>query len=286
MSVRKWGVEQLVNVNVTGFQNVPVIVGLPDGGYVVSWTDYDPPGGDGSLSRVKFQRFDAAGIRIGWRGHRQFRPFGRSINVGGHYGHGLTDLPLSGPTPLNDRVPALQYQRRCARSGRRAAACFAWQSIRAGPGRRSAAALPSPSRTTVLGTQDIQAPAVPHQWQHQRRRQSTSRILPTLKFGSDNRRTGRRQVRRRVGKRYHGENPSPRFRRRRRSRSLPPSNVSDVVDTEVGRNKRHGARQWRLRRRMEQIPIRSSPTLSVSVRARIVTVRRRASSAPNSPSTP
>jgi hypothetical protein len=65
MTVVKWGGETLVNTNVTGTQQNPAITGLPDGGYVVSWADGDPVGGDGSGASVKFQRYDAAGNRVG-----------------------------------------------------------------------------------------------------------------------------------------------------------------------------------------------------------------------------
>jgi Ca2+-binding RTX toxin-like protein len=59
------GRRDLVNTNVAGAQNFPSVVGLPDGGYVISWEDLDSTGGDGSGSRVKFQGFDAAGSKIG-----------------------------------------------------------------------------------------------------------------------------------------------------------------------------------------------------------------------------
>jgi hypothetical protein len=65
MTVRKWGAETLVNTNVTGNQTLPSIAALNGGGYVVSWTDVDPAGGDGSGASVKFQRYDDAGNRIG-----------------------------------------------------------------------------------------------------------------------------------------------------------------------------------------------------------------------------
>jgi Ca2+-binding RTX toxin-like protein len=65
MTVRKWGVESLVNTNITGNQNEPTIAALAGGGYVVAWTDRDDAGGDGSASSVKYQRYDDAGNKVG-----------------------------------------------------------------------------------------------------------------------------------------------------------------------------------------------------------------------------
>src|SRR3954466_3060880 len=65
MTVLKWGVETLVNTNVTGNQGLPSVTTLTNGTYVVFWTDFDAAGGDGDGSCVKFQRYDAAGNRIG-----------------------------------------------------------------------------------------------------------------------------------------------------------------------------------------------------------------------------
>src|SRR5258707_541180 len=58
MTLRKWGVEQLVNTNTNDFQTKPAIASTPDGGFVIVWTNNDPAD-DGSLSSVKMQRYDA-----------------------------------------------------------------------------------------------------------------------------------------------------------------------------------------------------------------------------------
>jgi serralysin len=65
MTVRKWGVETLVNTNTPDFQGGPAITALTGGGYVVAWTDNDAAGGDGSSSSAKFQRYDDAGNKVG-----------------------------------------------------------------------------------------------------------------------------------------------------------------------------------------------------------------------------
>src|SRR4051812_24944428 len=58
MAVRKWGGETLVNTDVTGQQFGSSVATLQDGSYVISWTDVDAAGGDGSESSVKFQHYD------------------------------------------------------------------------------------------------------------------------------------------------------------------------------------------------------------------------------------
>ncbi len=65
MAIRNWGSEQVVNTNTPLNQNQPRIAAMPDGGFVVVWTDADPAGGDGSGSSIKLQRFDASGVRVG-----------------------------------------------------------------------------------------------------------------------------------------------------------------------------------------------------------------------------
>ena len=65
MTVRKWGSEQLVNTNTGAANSGNVVTALPDGGYVVTWTDANPASGDGSGSSVKMQVFDATGEPVG-----------------------------------------------------------------------------------------------------------------------------------------------------------------------------------------------------------------------------
>ena len=58
------GGEFLVNTQTTGDQDEPSVIGLPDGRFVVTWTDRSGIG-DGSFSSVQAQIFDATGTRIG-----------------------------------------------------------------------------------------------------------------------------------------------------------------------------------------------------------------------------
>src|SRR4051812_47047760 len=79
MTVLKWGEETLVNTNVNGDQQRPTIAALADG-YVISWTDGDAAGGDGSFASVKFQRYDAAGSKLGGEVLANFDAIGQQIN--------------------------------------------------------------------------------------------------------------------------------------------------------------------------------------------------------------
>jgi hypothetical protein len=65
MTVRKWGGETLVNTNTPVNQNTPAIAVLANGGFVVTWSDADPAGGDGNNSSIKMQLYDASGNRVG-----------------------------------------------------------------------------------------------------------------------------------------------------------------------------------------------------------------------------
>ncbi|MGV3481553.1 MAG: cadherin domain-containing protein [Sphingobium sp.] len=56
------GGEFLVNTQKTGFQTLPTITGLTNGGFVIAWSDGS---GDASGQAVKAQVYDAAGARIG-----------------------------------------------------------------------------------------------------------------------------------------------------------------------------------------------------------------------------
>jgi Ca2+-binding RTX toxin-like protein len=58
------GAEFLVNSQMENDQIVPAITGLTNGGFVVSWTTYDPAQ-DGSSGAIKAQIYDAAGAMVG-----------------------------------------------------------------------------------------------------------------------------------------------------------------------------------------------------------------------------
>ncbi|KQP53608.1 hypothetical protein ASF39_20060 [Methylobacterium sp. Leaf108] len=59
------GPEFLVNTMTAGLQQVPAIVALADGGFVVTWEDWSGQGGDESLSAIRAQRFTALGAKVG-----------------------------------------------------------------------------------------------------------------------------------------------------------------------------------------------------------------------------
>ncbi len=56
------GGEFLVNTQKAGFQTLPTITGLANGGFVIAWSDTN---GDSSGNAVKAQVYDAAGARVG-----------------------------------------------------------------------------------------------------------------------------------------------------------------------------------------------------------------------------
>jgi Ca2+-binding RTX toxin-like protein len=59
------GSEFLVSLEMANGQWVPEVAALPDGGFIISWTDDSLTGGDAAFSAIKAQRFDAQGNRIG-----------------------------------------------------------------------------------------------------------------------------------------------------------------------------------------------------------------------------
>ena len=61
----KLGGEIFANTTSAGDQNEATIVGLPNGGFVVTWTDRSGQGGDSAGSSIKAQLFDAAGVKLG-----------------------------------------------------------------------------------------------------------------------------------------------------------------------------------------------------------------------------
>ena len=61
MSIRLWGTEKPVNTTTANGQTAPVVAALQNGGYVIAWVDDMGAG----ASAVKFQRFDAAGNKVG-----------------------------------------------------------------------------------------------------------------------------------------------------------------------------------------------------------------------------
>ena len=61
----KVGGEFLVNTTTKGSQDEASVTALSNGGFVVTWDDASRQGGDGSVSAVKAQIFDASGGKIG-----------------------------------------------------------------------------------------------------------------------------------------------------------------------------------------------------------------------------
>jgi Ca2+-binding RTX toxin-like protein len=61
----KIGDEFLVNTQTANDQREPAVAGLADGGFVVSWTDFQPTDEDASGYNIKAQRFDDSGAPIG-----------------------------------------------------------------------------------------------------------------------------------------------------------------------------------------------------------------------------
>ena len=59
------GAEFLVNTTTANFQSQPTITALPDGRFVVSWTDNSASGGDMSSFAVRAQLFNADGSKSG-----------------------------------------------------------------------------------------------------------------------------------------------------------------------------------------------------------------------------
>ena len=65
MSVRNWGSEQQVNTNIGAANSGSVVTALPDGGFVVTWTNANAASGDGAAASVMMQLFDAKGDPVG-----------------------------------------------------------------------------------------------------------------------------------------------------------------------------------------------------------------------------
>ncbi len=85
MALRKWGGETQVNTQVIGNQTNSAVASLPDGGFVVVWTDSDVSG-DGSAASIKMQRYGANGLKAGIESMRFF-----------------SEGPLPGREELHDR---------------------------------------------------------------------------------------------------------------------------------------------------------------------------------------
>src|SRR4051812_23478348 len=58
--VFSWGSQIAVNTTTSGRQVNSSVVGLPDGGFLVTWQDYSS-----GASHIMAQRFDATGSRVG-----------------------------------------------------------------------------------------------------------------------------------------------------------------------------------------------------------------------------
>jgi len=65
MTTTAWGTEILVNTNTAGDQSEPTVTALADGRFVVTWSDLSGTLGDGSLSAIHAQVFNADGSRAG-----------------------------------------------------------------------------------------------------------------------------------------------------------------------------------------------------------------------------
>src|SRR5262245_50161422 len=63
--VSKFGGEILVNTTTAGDQSRPSITGLPNGQFVVAWTDASATGADPAGTAVRAQLFNADGSRAG-----------------------------------------------------------------------------------------------------------------------------------------------------------------------------------------------------------------------------
>ncbi len=65
VEVVKVGAEFLVNTQTTNLQQEPMITGLINGGFVVTWSDFSRTLGDSSGTSIKAQVFGADGIKVG-----------------------------------------------------------------------------------------------------------------------------------------------------------------------------------------------------------------------------
>ena len=61
----KVGSEFLVNSTTEGYQDLPTVTGLNNGGFVITWRDGSGLGGDASNSSIKAQVFSATGTKVG-----------------------------------------------------------------------------------------------------------------------------------------------------------------------------------------------------------------------------
>ena len=61
----KWGKEFRVNTTVQSSQLEPVVKGLANGRFLVTWDDYSASGADTSAAAVRGQLFTAAGVKLG-----------------------------------------------------------------------------------------------------------------------------------------------------------------------------------------------------------------------------
>ena len=61
----KVGPERLVNTQKAGIQFVPAVASLPNGGFVITWSDTSETLGDSDKTSIKAQVFDADGFKVG-----------------------------------------------------------------------------------------------------------------------------------------------------------------------------------------------------------------------------
>jgi Ca2+-binding RTX toxin-like protein len=57
--------EHRANTTIFGNQNTPEVAALPDGGFVIAWTDASGTGGDSSVGAIRLQSFNALGEKVG-----------------------------------------------------------------------------------------------------------------------------------------------------------------------------------------------------------------------------
>jgi Ca2+-binding RTX toxin-like protein len=84
------GGEFLVNTAVAGNQGPAVITELPNGGFVIAWTDASGQGGDTSSTGIKAQIFDGNGAKVGGE------ILANTTTLGSQFGPSVTSLASGG----------------------------------------------------------------------------------------------------------------------------------------------------------------------------------------------
>ena len=169
----------------------------------ISWTDFNEAGGDGDAAhRSKFQRYNAAGNKLGWRGDRQFRSsLGaiRSIS-------GLLTTDDGGFTLVWIESINIEYRRFDANgTSARSGATVLLSSV----GQSGIGKADDLGPRICHGLSEFQfcrnaghsRSNVPGQRRYRPAPQSPSPLRLTAKIGPGHRRTGRRRFRSRLGRR-------------------------------------------------------------------------------------